>query len=198
MITLTITVNADAPVGTLELIRKGLEIGDLSAPGPVRRGLNDATDRYDSFVIRRFDTLSVNAGGGEWPGLAASTLRRKLGTGRGVITTRKSRAGAARGAGGPKVVRVLVETGKLRASLELSGRNHIRQSIPNGVRTGSKDPKIKFHQVGMPGRRLPARPVYVMPPQPTLTAMAGDVALGVRKLMEQAAEAAAAGAPASP
>lgn len=186
MITMTVRVNADAPVGTLGRIRDGLEVGRV---GPVRQGLVDSVDRLDSHIIRRFDRLSMSGGGGEWKPLAPSTVRGRLSTGRGVIQTRRSRAAAARTGGLANVARVLYEKGDLRRSLDITGKNHVRQSIPNGIRTGSKDPKIAFHQFGTD--RVPARPVYVPPPAQTARAMAEDVAVGIRKMMEAAAAAAA-------
>ena len=179
MLTLTINVHATAPLGTLQRIREGLAVG---APGPVRQGLNDSVDRYEAYIRRRFDRLS--RGGGEWPPLAPSTLRRKLASGRTTISNGRRVNNRARTAGAG---RILVETGALRQSLEISGANHVRQSIPNGVRTGSKDPKIAFHQWGT--ARIPARPVYVPPTPQVARQMAEDFAVGIRVMMERAAAA---------
>ena len=187
-ITLSIKVDASAPVGTLRRISEGLRPGVI---GPVRQGLGDAVDTYDRFVQRRFTRLSNYGGLGQWSPLAASTLRRKLGTGRGVITLARAQGrttAAARGGG--NVVRILVERGDLERSLYVGGKNHVRRSIPNGIFTGSTDKKLVFHQHGK-GRMH--RPVYVAPPPNIAKGMAEDLAVGVRKMMEQAASAKAGG-----
>ena len=186
MITLTIRVEDSAPIGTLQRIRDGLQPGVI---GPVRQGLGDSVDRYDQYIQRRFTRLSNYGGLGQWAPLAASTVRRKLGSGRGVITLARAQGrttAAARGGG--NVVRILVERGDLERSLYVGGKNHVRKSIPNGIFTGSTDKKLVFHQHGK-GRMH--RPVYVAPPTNIARGMAEDLAVGVRKMM---AEAAAAGA----
>jgi hypothetical protein len=182
VIVLTFQVDATAPAGTLEAVRAGLNVG---APGPVRQGLGDAVDRFEAWLRRRFDRLS--RGGGEWPPLAPSTLRRKLASGRTTISSGRRVNNRARTAAAG---RILVETGALRESLEFSGKNHVRMSIPNGIRTGSKDPKIAYHQFGT--SRIPARTVYVPPTPEVARLMAADFAVGIRKMMEQRAAAAAA------
>lgn len=186
-ITLAINVHATAPLGTLQRIRDGLNVGVI---GPVRQGLGDAVDRYESFVRGRFDRLSKSGGKGQWPPLAASTVRAKLSSGRGVISMSAAR-GRVESAlvGGGKVVQILVETGQLRRSLEITGTGHVRKSIPNGIRTGTTDRTSVYHQHGT--NKMPARPIYVYPPKRVADAMAADLAVGVRKLIAQSAAAAA-------
>ena len=188
MLTFTIIVSSDAAVGTLEKIRHGL----TNRNGIVWRAFSDAVDRFESYIRGRFDRLSRYGGLGQWPPLRRSTVRQRLSTGRGVISMRQARGRTTAAAvGGGKVVQILYETGKLRESLELTGTGHIRTNIPGGIRVGSRDRTIKYHQYGT--RKMPARKVYVPPPPEVAKKMGEDVAVGVRMLIAEAAGSPGAG-----
>lgn len=181
MLTFSIQVQTQVPE-VLGKIRAGLS----GRTGIVWRAFNDAVDRYESYVRGRFDRLSRYGGLGQWPPLRPSTVRQRLSTGRGVISMRQARGRTTAAAvGGGKVVQILYETGKLRESLELSGPGHIRTNIPGGIRVGSRDRTIKYHQYGT--RKMAARKVYVPPPPEVAKKMGEDIAVGVRMLIAEAA-----------
>jgi hypothetical protein len=136
----------------------------------IRAAFQAVADRQDAYIMRHFDRISATGGIGEWRQLRPSTLAEKK---------RKGQAGG-----------ILVATGTLRDSLDPGHPLHVRQQLPNGVRTGSRDRKLPFHQQGAPGRKLPRREVIV-PPHPQLVReMVGDLAEGMRKVIAAARAAA--------
>lgn len=130
--------------------------------GPMAKANLDGSDVYQQAMRDRFDSYSL--GGGDWTPLAPSTIRRK------------------RNSSGANLI--LVENGDMRASLNRGDGNHFVQPTRDGLREGSMDRKIAFHNSGT--SRMPRREVYTLPDGTVVTRMASIGAVGV---VESAREA---------
>src|SRR4051812_13805303 len=117
---ISVHVDVRSAVGTFTAIRQAL--APPMAP-PMVAAFQKVADRQDAYVMRRFDRVSQSGGVGEWAPLKPRTVAEKK---------RK---------GYPP--QILVRTRRLRASLQPGDPDHVRQALPNGVRTGSREKKLK-------------------------------------------------------
>lgn len=162
-------------------VRRNLQ---SNAPGPVRDAVRQWGARYRSFAKLRFDRFSK--GGGNWPSLAASTMKRR----------RKARRGFK---GATRQFSILRDTGLLFKALmpEFTRRpGQWQLDIPFGLEVGYGGPGrypdgkatvadvASFHQKGFrKGKRhLPKRETIVPPDAKTINRMAQDMAKGLQLL----------------
>jgi hypothetical protein len=163
----SVRVNVSGPVRTLQAMRQAF--APTMAP-QMRAAFQQVADRYDRYIMDRFDRVSQSGGVGEWAPLKPGTVAEKKREG--------------------KPSAILVRDHALRDSLDPGHPLHVRQQLPNGIRTGSKEKKLRIHQVGAKARNLPARPVIV-PPHPQLVReLTGILAEGMRKVIAAANAAA--------
>jgi len=139
--------------------------------------------RYLSFAAERFDKFSK--GGGDWPPLKESTIRRRRGQ-----RTKKERAASAKKKG--LRAAILVDTGTLKAALSPSfeAPGQVKDLIPRGVRVGFGGSAkhgggvtiaelAKYHDSGM--GRNPKREIIVQPSDKVLHAMSDDLVTHLQK-----------------
>lgn len=144
--------------------------------------------RYLEFARRRF--VKYSRGGGNWPSLAPSTIRRRRKGG-------KKRGGVNRGSAA-----ILVNTGTLLAALQ-PGAPGTAKRIPQGVQVGytSHEAEKKrtahgilpsnatiaqiasYHQAG--GGHLPQRRLIVRPDESTVKGMKRDAAAALREILHR-------------
>jgi hypothetical protein len=165
MINVAVRVNTTGAENVFAAVRQAFV--PPMAP-PIRAAFQVVADRHDGYIGRRFDRLSERGGIGEWAPLRPSTIAQKK---------RKGQTGG-----------ILVATHTMRDSLDPGHPLHVRVQLPNGVRTGSRDRKLPFHQKG--GRRLPKREVEVGPHPQLVREMVGDLTDGMRKVVAAAVAAA--------
>lgn len=136
--------------------------------------------RYRGFVRNRFTTFA--RGGGNWPALAPSTIkRRRQGTKKGKRKSKRNKRGTGR------IASILWDTGTLLGALAIRFRNapgQLQRKIRNGIRVGfggpARHPKGKatiadiarFHNDGL---GVPQRKIIVQPDAATKRGMASDV-----------------------
>lgn len=180
----SIRSKADVDLAPLEQFLASLEAQiNGTADGAIRRAMKQWAARYRSFAQQRFDANSK--GGGDWPPLAASTIRkRRHGKGKG-----KAFAKAVRSVhGGPSVISgspsILRDTGLLFAALG-GGPGSLEEHVPGGVRVGfggsarhgSSPATIadiaEIHDTG--GGHVPQREILVEPDDQTIALMVDDL-----------------------
>ena len=164
-----------------------------SAAGHMRTALRQWGLRYRSEMQERFDRFSK--GGGDWPPLAASTIRRRRkGKGRTVKIGSTIRT-VARG-----TVSILRDTGTLFMALQpqFSGRpGQLQEDIPYGERVGfggpAQHPKgaltvgalAAIHHAGGKRGRPPQRTLLVDPSLRTVALMAQDVERALQRIARE-------------
>jgi hypothetical protein len=153
----------------------------LRANGPIRQCLHQWAAVYRAAMQDRFDRYSK--GGGDWPGLAESTKRR--------------RRGPRKGHKGERSFTILRDTGTLFAALTPAWQGKpgaIQRDTPFGIRVGYGGPHkyvkgatppsiadiASFHQNG--GGRLPKREIIVNPESATYEKMLALMEAAVAKL----------------
>ncbi len=176
---LTVTVNVKTP--GLDAFRR--VVATKMAPGShpaIDAMCNQWGKRYEGFARRRFTRLS--RGGGEWPPLAPSTIKRRR-AGKGKKRSDLTRA-----------VAILRDKGVLFSAMQIGTIGNQFHRIPMGVRYGfSRIPhsagnrsslqKIAgYHQTG--AGNLPRRTIVVAPDQTTLTGMSNDAGRMMLRVMK--------------
>lgn len=132
----------------------GLDAGN-GGSGPMRDMKVSWGARYSANMRRRFDAFSQ--GGGDWPPLALTTLRRKLlkgvkktkgaarksslrsqGEGRGAVTTlaRDTKRGGQFVGFSGRSSSILVDTGVLKGALQIGVTGNLFQLIAGGIDFG--------------------------------------------------------------
>lgn len=177
-----VTINVAGFTRFRSLVERELRSG--STGGPIRGAIRQWGVRYRAAMQTRYNRFS--RGGGNWPTLAASTLR--------------GRRGPRRGAQGPRRVSILRDTGLLFNALDPQfspGRGAIQEDVPFGVTVGFGGPAkypegrasiadvAAFHQNG--GRRLPKREILVAPDTRTTQLMGQDMQRGIDRALGQSA-----------
>ena len=127
-----------------------------AAPRILRQGYERSADIYLAYLRREFDRKSQ--GGAGWAPLAPSTVKQK-------------------GAKTP----ILVESGRLKASLVRGAPGNVFNATPNGAEVGSDDRLLRIHQFGT--NSIPARPVVVKPTPQVTRSMAQPLIEAVRKML---------------
>lgn len=158
--------------------------GDLRGVGngPIRKAIKQWAVRYRAFVQERFDAFSK--GGGDWPPLAASTIRRRRKGKKIRMTTMSGQSDRFQ----VRTASILRDTGTLFQALEPVFKHKpgaLELRIPFGVRVGYGGPArhpggkatiadiARFHQEGK--GKLPKRRIIVDPPPHLVQLMAGDM-----------------------
>jgi hypothetical protein len=159
-------------------VRRGL----AGRSGPIRDAVRVWAAMYRSFAQERFKVQS--RGGGEWPPLKDSTVKRR----------RKGR----RGSNAPRAS-ILWNTGTLVGGLTprfVGAPGQLQEDIPFGVRVGyGPDPHpgsngrvtvkdlAQWHQTG--AGNLPERPIIVDPDRRTVQMMADEMEDAIRRSLRQ-------------
>jgi hypothetical protein len=150
-------------------------ISDVSGT-PLGAGFENASGHLFEFIGERFDTFS--RGGGYWEWLSPYTIKKKEG----------SYGGS--GAGGASLI--LIETGRLRESMNRGGEGHIQIAMPDGYEEGTEDPNAERHQNGSGlttdwKRPLPQRTIIPEDvaeiPDSTIQLMNEDLSVGFQGLI---------------
>ncbi len=167
-----VTVKFSSKLGALASSVQAQTAG--RSPGPIRDAFKQWGWRYRGFVQERFDRFSK--GGGDWPGLAASTKAGRRG----------------------KKYTILRNLGLLFNALDPTFRHApgaVEKHVPFGVVVGYGGPHrhpggaatiadiANFHQTGRPN--LPQRKIIVRPSPQTMAGMAEDMVRAERKLIRQ-------------
>lgn len=158
-------------------IRRGL----ANKSGPIGDSLRVWAAIYRAFAQERFRDQS--RGGGQWPPLKESTVRRR----------RKGR----RRSGAPRAS-ILWDTGTLVGALTprfIGAPGQLEENIPFGIRVGyGRDPHpgangavtiqklAGWHQTG--AGNLPERPIIVEPNDRTIQLMAREMEDGIRRSLK--------------
>ncbi len=179
--------------GKVEMNLKGIEhirkrIADTS--GPVDKMFKAWGEKYLGFVDQRFDKFSK--GGGDWPKLKDSTVRRrrKGGKKRGGVSRAVSRL-----TGGGKVA-MLADTGVLKGGLTVGRSGNLFRRTSGGIRVGfgglASHPGSKLtirqlaiiHDQGVPEKNIPQRQILVKPDRRLRRRMNADL----KKMLKQIAK----------
>ncbi len=118
------TINAKLP-GLTAVIRS-MEGGKLSGPAFDTMRTQWAA-RYSAFAHRRYGEQSK--GGGDWPALAASTIKARRGPDKQRAASRKRTTGKV----GPRVVSILIDTGVMRQALRIGAVGNLVKGEPKGI-----------------------------------------------------------------
>jgi len=159
-LSMTPTIDVSAPIAAIGRLLDSLS--DMQV-GPMAQSNLDASDIYQQQDVRdRFDVYSL--GGGDWAILRPRTIRQK------------------RNSYGANLI--LVENGNMRRSLDRGDPNHFIQPTSDGLREGSMDEKIGYHQSGT--SRMPQRKVYPDPSPSVVDQMANTAAVGLTEAAREA------------
>lgn len=150
---------------------------------PIRAAYRQWGARARSFLWERFDTFSK--GGGNWPALAASTMRQR----RGAARHNKKK---------PRKFAILVDTGMMKAVLApvfAGAPGAIQTDLKNGITIGFGGPGkhaaggsatladiASFHNEG--AGHLPQRKIIVPPPGSVKSLMVADMQRALKKVQE--------------
>jgi hypothetical protein len=162
---------------------------------PMRQWAEQSGDDQLEFVRQRY--VSASRGDGTWTPLAVSTklarLRRNRGrnprTGRQKLSTSQRRFQALQRTGRTEAqaaaatpMPILVDTGQRFRTLFRGGTDNVFVILPDGVRVGSTNPILGYHNKG--GGRLPQRIVMVPPPEPLKLKMRQGLAVAAQRVVQ--------------
>lgn len=179
---------------------------DAAKPGTMQSGLHQAAERYLGFTRRRY--VSLSKGSGEWPDLALSTKVSRMRSispagnkhaGPLMLTYEKLLKKQQKGIKDHRVTRkelaaarhfdILRDTGALLNSLSTGAPGYLEESMPDGIRIGTRVRYARFHQSpSIPGRP-PMRRIMVEPDSTTKLAINNILAAAFNKTASEAARA---------
>lgn len=186
-----IKIEAKVNLSRLRAFRSQIEAGWKNTAGPFRDCFLQWGHRYRAAMQKRF--VRFSRGGGDWPPLAESTRRRRMG-GRGLGKRGRGKQHARSGK-----FAILRDSGILFNTLEpefIGAPGQVQEAVPFGVKVGIGGPAMhkagkasvaqiaRFHQSG--GPRLPKREIIVNAPAETIKMMRGDLINAVAKAKQMA------------
>lgn len=148
------------------------------------RAYRQWADRYSTYVHRWFDS----GGGGTWHPLADSTIRQRRSAEKNRRLKRRRKPGTAktttRGGATRATVKILKDTGILRAGLSIGAPGNLTRRLVDGVEFGFDQSRhlggkltmaklAEIHDGG--GPNLPARPILIDPDRRLIERMIDDV-----------------------
>lgn len=155
-----VEIDASGPIASIE---KAIDALNHQKDGPLGAAWKVVGEKSLEFAGKKFDQNS--GGGGDWVALAPSTVKAK---------------------GHSKI---LIETRKLRKSLDKGGAGQVMRPTETGIESGTADPKAKFHQEG--GVNLPRRVVLPKLTSDVRSAGLRTISEATLRIIKPAADAAA-------